>query len=150
MKKIFKNEKETLAFAEKFSKTFRGGEVIALIGELGAGKTVFTRGLARGLEIKERVQSPTFLLMKIYEVRKSESQKVRKIKFLVHVDAYRLSNAAELVDIGILDWLGRADTVAVIEWADKVPELLYGKKVIKIKMELGEKEEERKIEVISN
>ena len=148
MKKVFKNEKETLAFAEKFAKTFRGGEVVALVGELGAGKTVFTKGLARGLGIKERVQSPTFLLMKVYVAKAQKTAKTQKIKFLCHVDAYRLSNAAELVDIGILDWLGRADTVTVIEWADKVPELLRGKKVIKIKMELGEKEEERKVEVI--
>jgi len=141
MKKIFKNEKETLAFAEKFAKKLRGGEVIALIGELGAGKTVFTKGLAKGLKIKERVQSPTFLLMKIYNVKK------QKIKFLCHVDAYRLRGAAGLMDIGLLDWLGRADTVTVIEWADKVTELFRGGRVIKIKMELGKKEEERKVTI---
>ena len=146
MKKIFKNEKETLSFAEKFSKTLRGGEVIALVGELGAGKTVFTKGIARGLGIKERVQSPTFLLMKIYKVHSSTGSGY-KIKNLVHVDAYRLNDATELVDIGILDWIGRADTVTVIEWADKVTELLHRRKIIKIKMELGEKEEERKITI---
>ncbi len=143
MKKIFKNEKETVAFAEKFAKTFHGGEVVGLVGELGAGKTVFTKGLARGFGIKERVQSPTFLLMKIYKVKK------QKIKFLCHVDAYRLNGAAGLVDIGLLDWLGRPDTVTVIEWADKVAALLRNKKVIKINFKLGDKEEERKIEVIS-
>ncbi len=145
MKKFFKNEKETLAFAEKFSSGLRGGEAIALIGELGAGKTVFTKGLARGLGIKNRVQSPTFLLMKIYKISGTK----HKIRNLVHVDAYRLSGAGELEDIGLLDWLGRADTVTVIEWADKVPELYSGRKVIKIKMELGEKEEERTAEISS-
>ena len=144
MKKVFKNEKETLVFAEKFAKKLRGGEVVALIGELGAGKTVFTKGLAHGLGIKERVQSPTFLLMKIYKILDTKY----KIQNLVHVDAYRLSGAQEFVDIGLLDWLGRADTVTVIEWADKVLEILRGEKVIKIKMELGDEEEERKIEVI--
>ena len=148
MKKVFKNEKETLAFAEKFAKKLHGGEVIALIGELGAGKTVFTRGLAHGLGIKERVQSPTFLLMKIYDAKTQKAAKTQKIKFLCHVDAYRLSNAAELADIGILDWLGRADTVTVIEWADKVAALLRNKKVIKINFKLGDKEGERKVEVI--
>lgn len=146
MKKIFKNEKETLVFAEKFAKTLHGGEVIALVGELGAGKTVFARGLARGFGIKERVQSPTFLLMKIYNVGPSTGS--GHIKFLCHVDAYRLGSTAELVDIGILDWLSRADVVTVIEWADKVLEILRGRKVIKIKMELGKKEEERIIKVI--
>ncbi|MFA5129025.1 MAG: tRNA (adenosine(37)-N6)-threonylcarbamoyltransferase complex ATPase subunit type 1 TsaE [Patescibacteria group bacterium] len=149
MKKVFKNEKETLAFAERFAQKLRGGEVVALIGELGAGKTVFAKGMASGLGIKERVQSPTFLLMKIYNVRPSTGLG-HKIKHLCHVDAYRLSDAVELVDIGILDWLGRADTVAVIEWADKVAALIRGRKVIKIKMKLGGGEEKRKVEVISN
>lgn len=144
MKKFFKNEKETLAFAENFAKKLFGGEIIALIGELGAGKTVFTRGLARGFGIKQKIQSPTFLLMKIYKIQDTKY----KIQNLVHVDAYRLSGAGELVDIGLLDWLGRPDTVTVIEWADKVPEILRGRRVIKIKMELGKREKERKIEVI--
>ncbi|MFZ5363920.1 MAG: tRNA (adenosine(37)-N6)-threonylcarbamoyltransferase complex ATPase subunit type 1 TsaE [Patescibacteria group bacterium] len=146
MKKIFKNEKDTLEFAEEFSKTLRGGEVIALVGELGAGKTVFTRGLARGFRIKQKIQSPTFLLMKIYKVNLSAGSGY-KIKNLVHVDAYRLSGAQELVNIGLLDWFGRPDTVIVIEWADKVKELLRGRKVIKIKMELGKREEERIAEI---
>lgn len=146
MKKILKNEKETSEFAEKFAKTLRGGEVIALVGELGAGKTVFTRGLASGFGIKQKIQSPTFLLMKIYNVRPSTSSG-NKIKHLCHVDAYRLSGGHELVDIGLQDWLGRPDTVTVIEWADKVPELFRGKKVIKIEMELGKRKEERVVGV---
>ena len=153
MKFLSKSEKETSEFAEKFAGQLRGGEIIGLIGELGAGKTVFTKGLARGFGIKKRVQSPTFLLMKIYNVSPSTGLPRRqagsghRIKNLVHVDAYRLSGAGELIDIGFLDWLGRADTVTVIEWADKVPELLRGRKVIKIKMELGEKEEGRVFEI---
>lgn len=149
MKKILKNEKETLAFAKNFSKQLYGGEIIALIGELGSGKTVFTKGMASGLGIKERVQSPTFLLMKIYNVCPSTGSE-HKIKHLCHVDAYRLNGVQEIVDIGILDWLGRADTVTVIEWADKVAALIRGRKVIKIKMKLGGGEEKRKVEVISN
>lgn len=141
MKKILKTEKETLIFAEKFAKKLRGGEVIGLIGELGAGKTVFVKGLAHGFEIKKRIQSPTFLLMKIYKIK----NKKLKIKNLVHVDAYRLMGADELVDIGLLEWLGRHDTVTVIEWADRVLELLRDKKLIKIKLKLREKEKEREI-----
>jgi len=157
MKKfISKSEKETLKFAESFARRLRGGEVIGLIGELGAGKTVFVKGLARGLGIKGRVQSPTFLLMKIYDVKKESSRKTGRkvtlsrglpIKFLCHVDAYRLMGADELVDVGLLDWLGRPDTVTVIEWADKVQKLLQGRKVIKINFEIGEKEEKRIIKI---
>ena len=153
MKFLSKSEKETLAFAEKFAGGLRGGEVIALIGELGAGKTVFTKGLAKGFKIKERVQSPTFLLMKIYNVRPSTSLPRRqagsghKIKNLVHVDVYRLSGAGELVDIGLLDWLGQPGVVTVIEWADKVAALLHNKKVIKINFKLGKREEERVLKI---
>jgi tRNA threonylcarbamoyladenosine biosynthesis protein TsaE len=145
MKKFFKNEKETLVFAKKFAKTLRGGELLALFGELGAGKTVFAKGLAKGFGIKSRVQSPTFLLMKIYSVSPLTGKGY--IKYLCHVDAYRLSGAGELEEIGLLDWLGRSDTVTVIEWADKVPEILRGRKVIKIKMDLGNEEDERIIEI---
>jgi tRNA threonylcarbamoyladenosine biosynthesis protein TsaE len=143
MKKISKNEKETLEFAEKFAHKLRGGEVIGLIGELGAGKTVFVKGLARGLGIRQIIHSPTFLLMKIYKVK---SEKL-KVKSLIHVDAYRLMGADELIDVGLLDWLGRKNVVTVIEWADKVKELLRGRKVIKINFKLGEKENERIIKV---
>jgi tRNA threonylcarbamoyladenosine biosynthesis protein TsaE len=154
---LSKNRGETLKFAEDFAKQLRGGEVIALVGELGAGKTVFARGLARGFGIKQKIQSPTFLLMKIYNIKAESSRETggramlsrgRRIKFLCHVDAYRLSGAHELVDIGLLDWLGRPDTVTVIEWADKAPEILRGKKVIKIKMELGKQLEARIIKII--
>ncbi len=144
---LSRNESETLEFAQNFSKRLRGGEIIALVGELGAGKTVFTRGLARGFGIKQKIQSPTFLLMKIYNIKKTKKQKNLKTKFLCHVDAYRLMGADELIDIGLLDWLGRPDTVTVIEWADKVPKLLHEKKVIKINFELGERLKERIIKI---
>lgn len=146
---VSKSEDETLKFAEDFVEQLRGGEVIALVGELGVGKTVFVKGLARGFGIKQKIHSPTFLLMKMYKInRRTKKQKHRStIKFLCHVDAYRLMGPDELVDVGLLDWLGRPDTVTVIEWADKVPELLCGKKVIKINFELGKKEEERKLTI---
>ncbi len=148
MKKITKtcvsnNEKDTFKFAKKFAKKLHGGEAICLIGELGAGKTVFVKGLACGLGIKQKIHSPTFLLMKIYKIRNTKY----KIRNLVHVDAYRLLGADELIDIGLLDWLGRADVVTVIEWADKVSKLLRGKKVIKIKIELGKQPEGRIIKI---
>jgi tRNA threonylcarbamoyladenosine biosynthesis protein TsaE len=151
---ISKNEKETLAFAEEFSKQLKGGEVIGLTGELGAGKTVFVKGLAKGLGIKENIQSPTFLLMKIYDAdakaqnspqkRKSNKTiKMQKIKFLVHIDAYRLKSKDELVEIGLGDWLGKDDTVTVIEWIENVQGIFEKKKIMKIKIDFGKKKEER-------
>ncbi|MEA3272800.1 MAG: tRNA (adenosine(37)-N6)-threonylcarbamoyltransferase complex ATPase subunit type 1 TsaE [Patescibacteria group bacterium] len=151
MKKVLKNEKETLRFAEKFAKKLKGGEVIALIGELGAGKTVFTKGLAKGLGIDDIVSSPTFLLMKCYKLGNGVSKwKPRsQVKRLCHIDAYRLESADELEDIGVMEHLGKKKTITVIEWADRVEELFKNIKHIKIKLEHGKKEGERIIEIFN-
>lgn len=109
--------KETFIIAKEIGQFLQGGEVIALYGDLGAGKTAFTQGLAAGLEIKEKVNSPTFVIIKIYDSKK------KKIKFC-HVDAYRLENENDLLAIGVEDYLGHPQTVTVIEWADKVEKLL--------------------------
>ncbi len=115
--KSTKSAKETLAFGKKTAQALRGGEVIGLVGPLGAGKTVFIKGLAAGLGIKETITSPTFLLLKEYE---------GKILKLVHVDAYRLKKPQELLDIGLAEHFGDAGTVVVVEWADKVKKILPG------------------------
>ncbi|NQU83568.1 MAG: tRNA (adenosine(37)-N6)-threonylcarbamoyltransferase complex ATPase subunit type 1 TsaE [Parcubacteria group bacterium] len=140
MKKVFKNEKETLDFARDFGKKLKGGEVLKLIGELGAGKTVFTKGLAEGLGVKDIVSSPTFLLMKCYKGKKK----------LCHIDAYRLSFADELLDIGVSEHLQKKNTVVVVEWADRVSELFKDLKTIEIKFEYGKKEGERVIKISNN
>jgi tRNA threonylcarbamoyladenosine biosynthesis protein TsaE len=128
MKKIITNsEKETLALAEKTAKRARGGEVYALSGDLGAGKTVFARGFAAGLGIKRNINSPTFVLMKIYPVKKN-----KKIKHLCHIDAYRLKSARDLAAIGASDYLGHKDSVCVVEWPENVKKILKKNKKVKI------------------
>lgn len=130
MKKTTKTEKSTLALAEKFSQTLTGGEIIALIGNLGAGKTVFTKGLAKGLGVIQKITSPTFVLMKVYKINNSKN----KIKTFIHIDAYRITSWNDLIAIGVEEYLGRSDTVTVIEWADKIKTLLPpDTKVIEIK-----------------
>lgn len=126
MKIISHSEKKTQKIAEKFSKKLQGGEVIGLIGELGAGKTAFTKGLAKGLGIKKVINSPTFVVMKVYPV-------VHKtIKQLVHVDAYRVKSTEALIGIGLEDYINSTDSVVVIEWADLVEEMLPKRKKILI------------------
>ena len=117
---ITKSEKETLEFAKKFAKKLKGGEVIGLIGDLGAGKTVFTRGLATGLGIKDNINSPTFVVMKVYDIRNSEFG----IRNLIHVDAYRLGSEKNLKNIGLEEYLNRNDCVIIVEWADRVKKKL--------------------------
>lgn len=121
MKKIITNsEKETIELAKEYTSSLKGGEVIGLIGELGAGKTIFTKGLAKGLGIKQVVNSPTFVLMKIYEVR----SKKLEVRSLVHIDAYRVKTPADLTAIGAEEYFNRPDTVTVIEWADRIKKIL--------------------------
>lgn len=119
MKKITKSKIETHAFAKNFAKQLKGGEIIGLIGKLGAGKTIFTKGIAQGLGIKNTVNSPTFVLIKIYDVPNHKT-----IKKLCHIDAYRINKPADIISIGVKEYFNRPDTITVIEWADKIKKIL--------------------------
>lgn len=99
---------ETEALGQKLAVRLHSGDVIAYTGELGAGKTAFTRGLARGLGISGRVTSPTFTIVNEYEEGRLP---------LFHFDLYRLSDAEELFDIGWEDYLERGGVCAV-EWSE--------------------------------
>lgn len=110
-----RSEAETLALARAFGRRARPGHVFALAGPLGAGKTVFARGLAEGLGVEEPVVSPTFTLMHRYQGRHP----------VLHVDAYRLEDPGELRLLGLDDLLAEP-LVAVVEWADRAAALLPG------------------------
>jgi tRNA threonylcarbamoyladenosine biosynthesis protein TsaE len=114
MKITIKTEKETKKLAEKIANQLKGGEVIALSGELGAGKTTFTQYLAKALGVKGNVNSPTFVLMKIYKTNK------HPLTHFVHMDAYRISSAKELEEFGLDEYIGQPHAIVVIEWAEKV------------------------------
>jgi tRNA threonylcarbamoyladenosine biosynthesis protein TsaE len=115
MKKIItKSEKETFNLAKRFALDLAGGEIIGLVGDLGAGKTIFAKGLAAGLGIKRTVNSPTFVLMKLYKVKNHPT-----IKQLCHIDAYRSQSLDELINIGVAEYLNKKDTITVIEWVEK-------------------------------
>jgi tRNA threonylcarbamoyladenosine biosynthesis protein TsaE len=117
MKIITKNKEETQALATKIAKQLKGGEVLALQGDLGAGKTTFTQGLAKALGVKVNVTSPTFVLLKIYKTKHIS------IKQMIHIDAYRLNTGTDLEAIGWQEYL-KPDTLVVIEWADKVKSVI--------------------------
>ena len=114
------NEAAVIDFAENLMREILQSEdalpcVIELVGDVGAGKTTFTKGLARGLEITEEITSPTFTISKVYE--NSRGQK------LVHYDFYRLENPGIMVE-DLFENLQDPHTVTVIEWADTVSEIL--------------------------
>lgn len=119
MKRISRSEKETQAIAARIAKKLRGGETLGLIGDLGAGKTAFTKGLAEAFGIASRIASPTFVVLKVYPVKKHPT-----IKRLAHVDAYRLKKADSLKAVGLEDYITDPETVTVIEWADTVAQIL--------------------------
>jgi tRNA threonylcarbamoyladenosine biosynthesis protein TsaE len=108
-----RSAEETAAAGERLAETLGPGDVVALTGELGAGKTCFTQGLARGLGVTGRTVSPTFVLVNEYRGRVP----------VHHVDAYRTDSLTELLDLG-LDELFAGDGVTIVEWADKLLPLL--------------------------
>jgi tRNA threonylcarbamoyladenosine biosynthesis protein TsaE len=107
------DEATTKAIGAALAGVLRPGDVVGLTGDLGAGKTRFVQGAAAGLDVQDPVVSPTFMLVRTYQGRSP----------VQHVDAYRLSGAAELEDLGIEEVLP-PDAVAFVEWADRVAEAL--------------------------
>jgi tRNA threonylcarbamoyladenosine biosynthesis protein TsaE len=113
MKKyVAKTAEETLALGMKMGQCIKQGDVIALHGELGAGKTVFAKGLAKGLQGSEEVTSPTFTLLRQFHGRLT----------LCHFDLYRIEDEEELEHIGFHDYLG-GDNACMIEWPENAPEI---------------------------
>jgi len=142
MKTVTLSEKQTLNLGKKITKQLKGGETIALIGELGAGKTIFAKGIADGLGVKKIITSPTFVLMKIYPVK----QKKNEIKTLCHADAYRLISGKDLINIGIDDYLGQKNTITIIEWADRIKKILPLSTIF-VKIKVGDEKNKRIIAI---
>lgn len=94
--------------------------VIALIGDLGGGKTSFAQGLAKGLQIKERVNSPTFVILKSFKI----GRKFAPFKYLYHIDCYRIDRPKDLLNLGFKEILNNSENIVAIEWADKAKSLL--------------------------
>lgn len=130
MEFITKNNQETIKVGQDMALKLKGGEVFALVGDLGTGKTTFVQGLAKGLGIKQRVTSPTFIIMRKYELKTSFARRpLTRLKFLdsfYHVDLYRLEHdiGREVVNLGLPEILGKKDSIVAIEWADKIKNLL--------------------------
>ena len=123
------SDKETKKIGQDLSRSFSGGDILLLYGELGAGKTTLVKGIAKGLGIDKEITSPTFSLMNIFEVKK------RNFNKLIHIDTYRLEKEQELIQIGAEDYLGVPDAVVIVEWPEKMENLLKNKKVKKNRTE---------------
>lgn len=122
---------ETEALGEKLAKKLRGGEVLALFGTMGMGKTAFTRGLARGLGIEDGVSSPTFALVHEYHGRLT----------VYHFDMFRVTNWDDLYSTGFFDYL-ETGGVLVIEWSENIEGALP-QEAVRIEIQPGETENQR-------
>ena len=132
-----KGEAETEAAGAAFAETLPNGTVVALYGDLGAGKTAFVRGMARGMGIDARVSSPTFTIVNEYLGQRE----------LYHFDMYRLGSSEELFDIGWEDYLNRGGVCAV-EWSENVADAFEGDEITVRISKLSA--DERKIEIGDN
>ena len=114
MMTVTNSPEETRALGEKLASGMKPGDVLLLYGELGAGKSELTRGIARGLGVTETVTSPSFTILNVYESGRCP---------LYHFDWYRLESAEELYELGMDEYLG-GDGIAVVEWAERCPEAI--------------------------
>lgn len=110
---------QTQKVARDFAKDLKLGDIVMLYGDLGSGKTQFFKGLAKGLGIKQRVTSPTFVFLKIYNANG---------KTINHIDLYRSANISDLREIG-LDEIFESNAITVIEWADRLEDNLPKKRI---------------------
>lgn len=129
--------KETEALGEKLGRAAKAGQIFCLSGDLGAGKTVFTKGFARGLDITDHVTSPTFAIVNEYEGRLP----------LYHFDVYRISCVEEMEDTGYEEYF-YGEGVCLVEWAELVKELIPGDAVwITIERDYTKADEYRQITI---
>ena len=128
--------RETFAFGKKLGETLKAGTVILLYGDLGVGKTVFAKGLGRGLGIEEPIVSPTFTVLQIYEGGRLP---------LYHYDVYRIGDVEEMEEIGYEDYL-YGQGVCLIEWANRIEEILPEScMAVTIEKDMSENAEYRRI-----
>jgi len=127
---------ETRSLAKQLADKLKPGNIVALGGDLGMGKTAFTAGLAAGLGVTDRVTSPTFTIVNEYEGGRLP---------LFHFDLYRLEHADELFDIGWEDYLFR-NGVCAVEWSERAADLIEGD-VIRVDIRRGDAPDERKISI---
>jgi tRNA threonylcarbamoyladenosine biosynthesis protein TsaE len=121
MKQFSKSLDKTKEIGRNFVKGLKTGEkalVVGLVGDLGAGKTAFSQAVGTALGVEEAMQSPTFLIEKIYEL------KGKPWKHLIHIDAYRLEKESELISLGWNEIIASPENIILVEWADKIKNIL--------------------------
>lgn len=134
--------KQTQELAKKIALKYKDGGIFALSGPLGAGKTTFTQGFAQGLGIKDKLLSPTFVLMREYKIPGNAKGK------LFHIDLYRLDQIEQIDELGISEILSNPKNIILIEWAEKLGTQLPKETILVIIKHLSENS--REIEIREN
>lgn len=146
MKYITHSEQENLKIAEDFlvslSPKENSATVVGLYGDLGAGKTTFTKAIAEVFKIDETITSPTFVIEKIYEL------KDQNFSHLIHIDAYRLEKEEELISLGWKEIISNPKNIIFVEWPEKVSGIIH--EHIKIIFKAVENENSREIDIEEN
>ena len=140
-----KSPEDTSTLGKKFAGNIKAGDIIGLDGELGSGKTQFVKGIGAYFDVKDIINSPTFILVNEYTGTNPETGKTLKIN---HFDLYRIENPGELTVIGFEDYL-KDDSITVIEWCRLAEEYLR-MEITKVKFNYGKNENEREIEFFVN
>lgn len=115
-----KDREETIKLGERIAKDFKYGGVLALFGNLGSGKTTFVQGFAKGLGIKQRIISPTFIIVRTYKL---------EVKNFYHIDLYRIETQKDIHGLGLEEVLNNSQNIVTIEWAEKIRDLLPEKRI---------------------
>ena len=134
-----KTPQETFDLAEKLGETLRGGEMILLSGSLGAGKTIFTKGILYALEFDvDEVTSPSFTLVNLYKTEKFD---------VYHIDFWRLDENSDVAhSVGLDEILEDEKAVVIVEWSDRLKNFSFPEKTIRVSIE-GDGEDERKLKI---
>lgn len=135
MEFLCKNEQETKRIAAEFAFSLKskseGATVTGLYGELGSGKTTFMKYVAEALGVKETIQSPTFVIMKRYDVRIVSNEAPPEFNFLIHIDAYRIEHDQEMLNLGWQEIISNPKNLVFVEWPEKIEGIMpEHKKVI--------------------
>ncbi|OGH11670.1 MAG: tRNA (adenosine(37)-N6)-threonylcarbamoyltransferase complex ATPase subunit type 1 TsaE [Candidatus Levybacteria bacterium RIFCSPLOWO2_01_FULL_36_13] len=117
---ITNSVKQTQEIGTKLARKLRKGDIVCLYGNLGSGKTSFVQGLAKGLGISKRIISPTFIIMRSYEIKNYN---------FYHIDLYRIYGKDDLIPLGITELIKSRENILAIEWAEKLNEVLPQKRI---------------------
>jgi len=138
---LSKSPDETLEIASSFSSTLKRNDVVALVGELGSGKTQFVKGICRYFNVRDLVSSPTFVMLHRYEGLDGYQKEI----LLYHFDLYKIKSPSEVFDLGYEEFF-RGNGICMIEWADMLGALTPAART-DIRFSFGANERERRIEI---